>query len=170
MYRILIYSKVLHVYKKRTRIMNKLLLYRPPRIAILLLIISTGLWYFSPPNTLLYLPFSLLAGACIIVGFTVMTFAWLQFRKSDTAVCPTAKTSRIVMDGLYRYTRNPMYLGMLLMLLGASFIMGTAPSMLAPVAFFIIIDKVFIPYEEDSLLSSFGDSYSAYMKVARRWI
>jgi protein-S-isoprenylcysteine O-methyltransferase Ste14 len=116
------------------------------------------------------MPYQLVASICIIVGFTVMLFAWLQFKKSDAAVCPTAKTSWIVMDGTYRYTRNPMYLGMIFILLGASFIMGTIPSMLAPVVFFLIIDKIFIPYEEDKLQSSFSDSYDEYMMATRRWL
>lgn len=150
--------------------MNKLLSYRPPRIAILLLIISLGLWYSSPPNTLLYMPYNLLASICIVLGFAGMITAWLQFKKSNTAVRPTAETSRIIKNGMYRYSRNPMYLGMFLILLGASFIMGTLPSMVAPAVFFLIIDKIFIPYEEDKLLSSFGDTYNEYMMATRRWL
>ena len=150
--------------------MSKLLSYRPPRIAIVLMTISIGLWYFSPPHTLLHIPYKWIAGVSIIFGFTVMTWAWLQFRKSDTAVCPTSKTSLIVTDGAYKYSQNPMYLGMLIMLTGASLLMGTIPSMFAPIGFFIIIDKVFIPYEEKKLLSDFGDVYSKYQMVTRRWL
>jgi protein-S-isoprenylcysteine O-methyltransferase Ste14 len=63
-----------------------------------------------------------------------------------------------------------MYLGMLLMLTSASIFMGTIPSMFAPIVFFIIIDRVFIPYEEEKLLSAFGDVYSNYQRVTRRWL
>ena len=150
--------------------MSKLLSFRPPRIAIVLMTISIGLSYFSPPQTLLYIPYKLVAGVSIIFGFAVMTWAWLQFRKSDTAVCPTSKSSLIVTHGVYKYSRNPMYLGMLLMLTGVSFLMGTIPSMLAPIGFFVIIDKVFIPYEEEKLLSDFGDVYSKYQMLTRRWL
>ncbi len=99
-----------------------------------------------------------------------MIWAWLQFKKTKTAVCPTAKSSLIVTNGLYRYTRNPMYLGMLTILLGASLLMGTMQSMLPPAAFFLIIDKVFIPYEEDKLMAQFGEGYTEYMESVRRWI
>ena len=150
--------------------MSKLLTYRPPRIAIVLMTISIGLWFFSPPDTLLHIPYKLIATLSIIFGFTVMTWAWLQFRKSDTAVCPTSKSSLIVTHGIYKYSRNPMYLGMLFMLTGASFLMGTIPSMFAPIGFFIIIDKVFIPYEEEKLLTAFDDVYSNYQMVTRRWL
>jgi protein-S-isoprenylcysteine O-methyltransferase Ste14 len=129
-----------------------------------------GLWYFSPAQTLVYIPYKLVASVCIIAGFAGMIIAWLQFKRSDAAICPTAETSRIIKNGMYRYSRNPMYLGMLLILLGASFIMGTLPSMAAPAVFFLIIDKIFIPYEEDKLLTSFGDSYKVYMTTTRRWL
>jgi protein-S-isoprenylcysteine O-methyltransferase Ste14 len=150
--------------------MNKLLTYRPPRIAFALLVATIVVWYFSPPDTLLYMPYKLVGSICIILGFAGLILAWLQFKRSDAAVCPTAKTSRVIMNGMYHYSRNPMYFGMLLILLGASFIMGTLPSMVAPIAFFLIIDKVFIPYEEKKLLSSFGDSYNEYMMATRRWL
>ena len=150
--------------------MSKLLTYRPPRIAIVLMTISIGLWFFSPPETLLHIPYKLIASVSIVFGFTVMTWAWLQFRKSDTAVCPTAKSSLIVTHGIYKYSRNPMYLGMLIMLTGASFFMGTIPAMFAPIGFFIIIDKVFVPYEEEKLLDIFGDVYLTYFAQTRRWI
>jgi protein-S-isoprenylcysteine O-methyltransferase Ste14 len=150
--------------------MSKLLSYRPPRIAMVLMTISIGLWYFSPSQTLLHIPYKLIAAVSIVFGFAVMTWAWLQFRKSDTAVCPTAKSSLIVTHGVYKYSRNPMYLGMLFMLTGASLLMGTIDSMIAPIAFFLIIDKVFILYEEEKLLIAFGDVYSNYQRVTRRWL
>ena len=150
--------------------MSTLLSFRPPRIAIVLMTISIGLWFFSPPQTLLYIPYKWIAGVSIVIGFALMTWAWLQFRKSDTAVCPTSKSSLIVTNGVYKYSRNPMYLGMLIMLTGTSFLMGTIPSMFAPIGFFIIIDKVFVPYEEEKLLSAFGDVYSKYQMVTRRWL
>ena len=150
--------------------MKKLFTRRPPRIALALLVVTMGVWYFSPPDTLLYLPYKLMGSICIILGFAGLIIAWLQFKRSDTAVCPTAETSGIIKNGMYRYSRNPMYLGMLLILLGASFIMGTLNSMVAPAVFFLIIDKFFIPFEEEKLLTSFGDSYNEYMMTTRRWL
>jgi protein-S-isoprenylcysteine O-methyltransferase Ste14 len=155
--------------KKETK-MNKLLEFRPPRIAMALLAITAGLWYFSPPLTMLYMPYKLIGTFSIVFGFKVMTWSWLQFKKTKTAVCPTAKSTLVIKNGVYRYSRNPMYLGMLTILLGASFFMGTMQSMLAPMAFFLIIDKVFIPYEEDKLLAQFGEGYAEYTGRVRRWI
>jgi protein-S-isoprenylcysteine O-methyltransferase Ste14 len=97
-------------------------------------------------------------------------WAWFQFQKSKTAVCPTSETATIVTNGAYRICRNPMYLGMLLMLTGISFFMGAVQAFFAPAAFFIIMDKVFIPYEEEKLLKGFENSYAEYIKRTRRWL
>ncbi len=150
--------------------MEKLLKYKPPRIAALLTAISFTLWYSSPAETLLYIPYKIIGCISITGGFTFMMWAWLQFRTSKTAVCPTAETSLIIINGAYRICRNPMYLGMLLMLTGIALFMGTVEAFFAPAAFFIIMDKVFIPFEEKKLLNGFENHYADYMKQTRRWM
>ena len=150
--------------------MEKLLKYRPPRIAALLTTISVIFWYSSPTDTLLYIPYKLIGSISITGGFTLMIWAWLQFRTSKTAVCPTAETSSIIVNGAYRICRNPMYLGMLLMLTSIALFMGTVEAFFAPAAFFIIMDKVFIPFEEKKLLNGFGNHYADYMRQTRRWM
>jgi protein-S-isoprenylcysteine O-methyltransferase Ste14 len=104
--------------------MENLLKYRPPRIASLLLIISYVIWHFSPPETIFYMPYKYIGSFAVISGLTIMLWAWFQFRKVKTAVCPTAETTTVVTNGAYRICRNPMYLGMLLILTGISFFMG----------------------------------------------
>lgn len=153
-----------------TKSMTNLISYKPPRIAISLLAVATVLWHFSPPETIIYIPYKLVGSIFIPTGFTVLLVAWLQFKKAHTAIPPTAESTLIVTSGIYRYTRNPMYLGMLLMMLGAAFFMGTIPAMLGPVVFFLIIDKVFIPYEEKDLQSSFGNEYEEFLSTTRRWL
>jgi protein-S-isoprenylcysteine O-methyltransferase Ste14 len=150
--------------------MEKLLKYRPPRIAALLMVITVSLWHFSPTETVLYIPYKLIGSLSIISGFTIMMWAWFQFQKAKTAVCPTAETATIVMNGAYRICRNPMYLGMLFILTGIAFFMVAVQAFFAPAAFFIIMDKVFIPYEEEKLLKGFDDRYTEYMKRVRRWL
>lgn len=150
--------------------METLLRYRPPRIVALLTAVTVALWYFSPPETILHLPYKLIGSLSIIGGFTIMMWAWFQFQKAKTAVCPTAETTAFVTGGAYQICRNPMYLGMLFMLAGISFFMGTIQAFLAPAAFFLIMDKIFIPYEEKKLQEGFGSRYASYLKQTRRWL
>ena len=150
--------------------MNNFLAYRPPRIAAFLVLVTLPLWYFSPAGTILYIPYQLIGTICIASGFVITMGAWLQFKKAQTAICPTADTSSLVTNGAYRICRNPMYLGMLLILGGIAFFMGAAQSFFAPAAFFIVMDKEFIPYEEEKLKKGFGDRFAGYMKQTRRWL
>ena len=87
-----------------------------------------------------------------------------------TAICPTAETTALITDDVYRLTRNPMYLGIVLMLLGIALATGSLPCYLASLAFFLIIDVVFCPYEERKLEQAFGSDYARYVGAVRRWL
>jgi protein-S-isoprenylcysteine O-methyltransferase Ste14 len=106
----------------------------------------------------------------IIAGFAIMIWAWWQFRKKRVAICPTSKTDRLITDGIYRLTRNPMYLGITLMLLGIAIWSGSLPFYAAAIGFNTIIHHAFCPYEEAKLKAAFGDEYERYASRVRRWI
>lgn len=150
--------------------MESLLAYRPPRIAALLVVVAFGLCYFSPAKTILFIPYKFIGTVCIISGFSIMMWAWCLFKKAATAICPTAETATLVTHGAYRICRNPMYLRMLLILFGTAFLMGAVPAFLAPALFFVSMDKIFIPYEEEKLHKRFGDRYARYAKQTRQWL
>ncbi len=103
-------------------------------------------------------------------GFAMMMWAWWQFRERQVAICPTEKTDDLITDGVYRYTRNPMYLGMTLMLAAVATGTGLVPFYASAAAFVLVIDRVFCPYEEQKLARAFGQSYLAYRRRVRRWI
>jgi len=144
--------------------------FRPPRIAQLLLAIAVLLHWLTPlQQTIIYS--NPAAGALIgIAGFAAMMQGWWQFKQVDTPICPTASEERLVTRGIYRFTRNPMYLGMVAMLLGMALVVGTLPFYLVAVVYFAVIDRVFCRYEERKLVLRFGDDYLAYRKRVRRWI
>jgi protein-S-isoprenylcysteine O-methyltransferase Ste14 len=150
--------------------MTKVLTFRPPRIAAVLFGVSALVSHLSPAGTVLHLPYPFLATVLMAAGFAVMMWAWVSFRRAGTAVCPTAKSSALISTGVYRVTRNPMYLGILAMLCGAAFFLGDLTAFFAPLAFFLVIDKVFIPYEEEDLRRTFGAVYERYAEHTRRWV
>ena len=148
----------------------RMLTYRPPRIALTLLL-SAGVLHIATPAIWPDLPASGAAGALVaLLGFGIMLRAWWLFRTQETAICPTATTTVLITRDVYRLTRNPMYLGILLMLLGAALATGSLPCYLAALAFFLIIDFVFCPYEESRLATSFGGTYASYRRSVRRWL
>jgi protein-S-isoprenylcysteine O-methyltransferase Ste14 len=76
----------------------------------------------------------------------------------------------LIIVGPYRFTRNPMYLGLVLILAGLALGVGTAPFYLSAIAYFMILNFIFCPYEERKLINSFGPEYIEYMTRVRRWI
>lgn len=143
---------------------------KPPRIALVLLLADVGL-HFSFPNQLGWQFGCIFCGlALIALGFIVMLWAWSLFRKQETAICPTAEAAALVEAGPFRITRNPMYLGITVMLLGVAWILGTLPMLFAPVAFFVLMNAVFVPFEEHRLSEIVGQRYAEYRRRVRRWL
>ena len=112
------------------------------------------------------------AGAVLIVlGLALSAWARLTFRTQRAEILPWSKThSTLVATGPFRFSRNPMYLGILVIGVGAALVAGTWLMWLVPVLFFVLDNFVIIPYEERSMERTFGDAYRAYRSRVRRWI
>jgi len=88
-----------------------------------------------------------------------------------TEINPTSATNRLlVTSGPYRFTRNPMYLGLVLVALGIAAWVGAWPMVLAPVAIFATANWVHIPFEEAKMRRQFGPEFDDYAGRVRRWI
>ena len=148
----------------------RMLQYRPPRIALALVLAAAAL-HFTARALSPSIPSSLHAGVMLsILGFGIMLRAWWLFRKAQTAICPTAATTTLITGDIYRFTRNPMYLGIVLMLLGLAVATGGIFFYVAVMLFFVIIDHTFCPYEEQKLRRAFGASFARYAQEVRRWL
>jgi len=144
--------------------------YRPPRIAMLLLLVAAIANRVLPLQQTPVLSFKLVAICTGVTGFAIMITAWWQFREQSVAICPTAETAKLITDGIYRHTRNPMYLGMIMMLVAVALWTGTVPFFAAAIAFFLVIQLQFCPFEETKLLAAFGNEYRIYAARVRRWV
>jgi protein-S-isoprenylcysteine O-methyltransferase Ste14 len=76
----------------------------------------------------------------------------------------------LVVEGLYRYVRNPMYLGVLLLLLGETAFFQSSALLQYTVAWFIVVNLLVVFYEEPALRRRFGDSYERYVRSVHRWL
>ena len=99
-----------------------------------------------------------------------MIRAWWLFQQHETAICPTAETTSIIVGDIYKLTRNPMYLGMIMILIGIALLVGSWPYYFVAVLYALILDHVFCRYEERKLLDQFGAEYADYAAGVRRWI
>ena len=155
---------------ERNEACPRMLQYKPPRIAMTLLLLAAAL-HFMAPFTWLSLPSSTAGGILLaLLGCAIMLRAWWIFRERGTAICPTAITTVLVTDDIYRLTRNPMYLGIVSMLLGLAVATGGVFFFAAALLFFMIIEHVFCPYEEAKLELGFGNAYTSYRRSTRRWL
>lgn len=148
---------------------NRILHHRPPRIAFALLGTATAANWLLPWQQTVMSPLPVAALLTVAGGFSIMIAAWWRFRRRDVAICPTEPTAMLIRDGVYCISRNPMYLGMVVMLCGVALWFATAPFIVAAVTFFFVIDLVFCPYEERKLKAAFGAQYESYCNEVRRW-
>ena len=144
--------------------------YRPPRIAFVMLALAAALHAALPSAGTVVLRAPSAGSGIIVAGFATMIWAWWLFRRHAVAICPTARTERLLTHGIYALTRNPMYLGMIAMMLGVALYFGTLPFYIAALAYFAVMDRVFCPYEEHKLEAAFGDEYRRYRGRVRRWL
>ena len=143
----------------------------PPPILVLILITSN---YFSQNRLeIIYLPFKYSTSVLILlVGSLILINPVFKFIKSKTTVNPVKfkKVNKLVTSGIYKYSRNPMYLGMILIIISTSIFYLNYYSVVTPFIFYFWINRFQIKREEIFLKEKFGKEYLSYMSKTRRWI
>ena len=105
------------------------------------------------------------------VAFIAPVWAFVLFRREGTEIDPTSPTNRkLITSGPYQFTRNPMYLGLVILALGVALWVGAWPMFIAPVAIFATANWVHIPFEEAKMRCQFGATYEDYIEWVRRWV
>jgi protein-S-isoprenylcysteine O-methyltransferase Ste14 len=109
--------------------------------------------------------------AIFFAGWVLPVWAFALFRLEGTEVDPTSDANRaLVVAGPYRFTRNPMYLGLIVVAIGMVVFVGSWPMLAAPIAVFLTANFVHIPYEEAKMRRQFGAAYDVYVGKVRRWL
>jgi protein-S-isoprenylcysteine O-methyltransferase Ste14 len=152
---------------------NALELKVPP--LVLVLVLAVAMWFAAMqlPSLAITLPWRQGFAVTISGGGILLILAGVYaFQKAKTTVNPTKPTaaSSVVTSGVYRFSRNPMYLGFLLALIGwAIFLSHTLPFLLLP-AFVAYMNRFQISPEECALSTKFGNEYETYKQAVRRWL
>ena len=148
----------------------KLITIDPPYYLYLFIGIMIILHVFFPLIHFIHFPLTLFGLILIIPGIVLNLSADKSFKVNDTTVKPILESNILITTGIFRITRNPMYLGFVMILLGIGILMGTLTPLLAVIVFAIFIDAVFIRYEEQKLEQAFQEEWVAYTQKVRRWI
>ncbi len=154
--------------------MNRLELKIPP---VVIMLLGIGLVWFVmrtlphltviPPD--LRTPAAI---ACWVAATLLLGAGVIEFRRARTTVDPhrANRASALVTGGIYRFTRNPMYLGMLAILCGAVLRSGNVATLIALPAFIAYMNRFQIEPEERTLTELFGKDYEDFISRTRRWI
>src|SRR2546423_4398278 len=122
---------------------------------------------------LLIPPFSIttILGLCVaMLGLSVLLrCVWDFFATGRGTLAPFDPPKHLVLHGLYRFTRNPMYNGVLTLLLGETWLFHSSALLEYTIIVFVIFHLMVLIYEEPALESQFGESYRAYRAAVPRW-
>ena len=143
----------------------------PPPLLVLILVISN---YFSSKKIdLIILPTqNLISFIILLIGILILITPIFKFIKSKTTIDPIKfkKVNRLITSGIYKYSRNPMYLGLLMIVMSSSIFYLNIFSITTPMLFYFWINIFQIKREEIFLTEKFGKEYLSYKNKTRRWI
>jgi len=144
----------------------------PPIVAALT---GAAMWWLASLAPLLDVPAGVRIGVALAIAAVGGLFAigaGMRFRRANTTANPLKPqaASSLVTAGIFRYTRNPMYLGLLFLLVAWAVLLSSPFALLGPVAFVTYISRFQIVPEERVLAALFGAEYAAYQSEVRRWL
>jgi protein-S-isoprenylcysteine O-methyltransferase Ste14 len=142
----------------------------PPTYFFICLIISALLHYTFPINQVIDYPINLIGFPFFLLGGLLNIWADQLLKKQNTTVKPDEKPTSLIQTGAYKISRNPMYLGIAFLLIGAGFILGSISSFIGTILFIVLMGIRFIPMEEKLMLEQFGEEFDMYKKKVRKWI
>ena len=140
----------------------------PPVFFIASILLISLIYFILPGLNYIIYPYNLSGIIVVIFGFIIIGKARGLFAKYKTP--HNFKLSIVLInEGIYGKTRNPMYVGFFVMLVGIVICFGNLLSFVVPLLFIFSINKIFIPFEENMMLDIFGDKYKEYTEKVKRW-
>ena len=153
--------------------MDALKLKIPPPVVALTMAALMWLIARATPTLSFALPARAVLAACVALAGVWSALAGIAaFRRVGTTVSPLRpeKASSLVVCGVYRFTRNPMYLGLLLVLIAWALILSNALALIILPAFILYMNRFQIGPEEAALAAAFGPDFTTYKSRVRRWL
>ena len=148
--------------------MKKVIIH-PPTFLLICLLLEVGLHFVLPVFSIPWI-FRPVGLVFVFFGILVNLRADRLFTRGKTTVKPDGTPTAMVTSGPFRYSRHPMYLGFVLILIGVAIMLGSVSALFIPVLMFILLEFIYIPQEEKRMEECFGQEYLEYKKRVRRWI
>ncbi|MBN1357018.1 isoprenylcysteine carboxylmethyltransferase family protein [bacterium] len=142
----------------------------PPTYLFIALILMVIAHFFLPSARLIVFPWTLIGALPLAAGILLNLIADKLLKECRTTVKPNENPTAMITGSVYRVCRHPMYLGMLLILLGLGILLGTLTPFAVVILFTIAMETVFIRHEEQVMADVFKDEWTDYRNKVRRWI
>lgn len=142
----------------------------PPTYLFISIFIIFLCYKYFPNYNIINFPYDLIIWLPIIILASYLIISSHMFLIKNNTTEKYNKSTCVVQNWLYKYSRNPMYLWFLLLIIWISFFLGNIISFISPIFFFSIINWMFIPYEEAKMEKELGQDYLEYKRKVRRWV
>jgi len=142
----------------------------PPIVALIFIVLALVLGRFVPISISVPVVLRNVGFALTFIGLLCGVGAFLEFRKARTTLDPHGSTKQLVTSGIYRFTRNPIYLGFLLMVIGFPLNSGIYWGIIISPLYITTMNRLVIEREETYLEKKFKEQYSGYRSRVRRWL
>jgi len=142
----------------------------PTHYLLISILAMVALRFLFPVMKIILSPWHLFGIVPLVLGVAINIIADKAFHEANTAVKPFEESTVLITNGVFRVSRNPMYLGFVLILIGiAILVRALTPYVIIPI-FAVLMDKIFIEVEERMLAEQFGVEWLQYEEKTRRWI
>ena len=142
----------------------------PPGYLLISLVLMIVTHWLAPGVVIVPGPVRMFGVVFVVLGVLLNIAAKQAMKKAQTPVSPFAKTTSLITWGVHSWTRNPMYLGLVLLLLGVSVLMGNLLPMIITLFLALIMHNRFVRMEEKKLADQFKEKWDEYRKLTRRWL
>ena len=142
----------------------------PPVLFLICIALMVGIRNVALIQKIIPEPYNYIGIALILIGLIITVNVRRQFDKLDTEIHTFKKPRRLVTNGLFKISRNPIYLGFVISLVGVWILLGTILPILGCLLFILITHYWYIPFEEHTMEKIFGSEYINYKLKVRRWL
>jgi protein-S-isoprenylcysteine O-methyltransferase Ste14 len=142
----------------------------PPTILVIALVLMVALHLLAPGPRLLRLPVGLLGLLPLAAGIGLNLAADALLKRRRTTVKPFEESAALVTSGVYGWSRHPMYLGFVLLVLGVALLLGSLTPFALVLGLPVVLEALYMRTEERMLAARFGDAWTAYRSRVRRWL
>ena len=142
-----------------------------PTTYLLIALLAMLLLLFSQPlNQIIPMPWNLFGTVPVLLGIGINLLADKALHKAKTTVKPFQESTTLITDGVYGFSRHPMYLGFVMILIGVAALLGALVPWMIVLIYTVQLESVYIQVEERMLSEKFGASWMDYKRKVRRWI